>query len=276
MPDRALRPPAGSSAKSLLLTVLGEFALPHGGAIWTSTIIKGLAMVDVSERNARQSVARLSDQGLLDSERHGRRTRWHLTESGQRLLELGTERIYGFGLDRARWDSHWLVVLASVPEEQRAKRHQLRSQLAFAGFGFIGAGIAVSPHVDREKTANAILHELELEDNALVLLAETGTFVPDAEIIRRAWDLDGLRDRYRGFITEFEQRQPRTSESRFESVVELVHAWRRFPFADPEIPGVLLPPGWPGRNARRLFDARHRTWAPRANEWFLEAEENGS
>lgn len=272
MPDRALRPRSGSSAKALLLTVLGEFALPHGGSIWTSTIVDGLGLIGVSERNARQAVARLSEQGILGSERHGRRTRWRLTESGSRLLQLGTERIYGFGLDGSVWDSHWLVVLASVTEEQRAKRHQLRSQLEFAGFGFIGPGIAVSPHVEREAAANSILGELDLRDSAVVLLAETGSFVPDEEIIRRAWDLDSLSARYVEFLGEFEQRDPRTAERRFGSLVELVHGWRRFPFADPEIPNALLPAGWPGRKAKQLFDARHTAWAPSANEWFVGAE----
>ena len=203
MPDRVLRPRSGSSAKSLLLTVLGEFTLTHGGSVWTSTIVDGLRLIGVSERNARQAIARLSEDGLLDPERHGRRTRWHLTESGTQLLKTGTDRIYGFGATGDEWDERWLVVLASVPEDQRPKRHQLRSRLGFAGFGFIGAGIAVSPHTEREGVANTILRDLDLGDNAIVLLAETGTFVPDAEILRRAWDLDILAERYTRFIDEF-------------------------------------------------------------------------
>ncbi len=255
--------------------MLGEFALPHSGAVWTSTIIEGLALLDVSERNARQAVARLSDQGIVTSERVGRHTRWHLTDTGRRLLVRGTARIYGFGDTEEAWDAHWLVVVASVPEEQRVKRHQLRSQLEFAGFGFISAGIAVSPHTEREPTANAILHELGLQDSAVVWLAQTGSFVPDQEIIRRAWDVDALARRYGVFLGEFEAREPRRAEDRFTSLVELVHGWRRFPFSDPEIPIELLPPNWPGRSAKLLFDARRSRWGPSAHEWFLQAEAHG-
>ncbi len=275
MPDRALRPRLGSSAKALLLTVLGEFALPHDGSIWTSTIVDGLGLLDVNERNARQAVARLSEQGIVSSERVGRRTCWHLTDPGRQLLESGAARIYEFGGNGTAWDSHWLVVVASVPEEQRAKRHQLRSRLEFAGFGFIGAGIAVSPHVERELAANAILRELGLDDSAVVWLAETGSFVPDKEIIRRAWDIDDLANRYVEFLAEFETRQPRSPENRFVSLVELVHEWRRFPFFDPEIPDQLLPLSWPGRAAKRLFDARRTSWVPSAHEWFRESEIHG-
>jgi phenylacetic acid degradation operon negative regulatory protein len=256
----------------MLLTLLGEFALPHDGSVWTSTIVDALGLLDISERNARQAVARLNDQQIVEPERHGRRTRWHLTEWGHKLLSVGSERIYRFGSVGQSWDARWLVVLTSVPEDQRAKRHQLKSQLEFAGFGFIGPGIAVSPHVDREGTATSILHELDLREGAIVLLAQTGSLVPDEEIIRRAWDLDELAGRYAEFVSEFERRQPRSLPARFTSLVELVHAWRRFPFGDPEIPDALLPDEWPGRRAKQLFDARHAAWTQSANEWFEKAE----
>jgi phenylacetic acid degradation operon negative regulatory protein len=257
MPDRTLRPRSGSSAKAMLLTILGECTNRHGGAIWTSTVVEALGCLDINERNARQAVARLAEQGLLASERHGRRTRWHLSASGKRLLAFGTERIYGFGSADRAWDGQWLVVLASVPEEQRAKRHQLRSQLEFAGLGFIAPGVAVSPHVDREQAVNEVL---------------AGAFVPDKELIRRAWDLDALGQRYLDFTAEFESRQPRTDVARFVSLMEMVHDWRRFPFGDPEIPTELLPSDWPGHAAKRLFDARHASWSPSATAWYLAAE----
>lgn len=252
----------------MLLTILGEFTLPNGGAIWTSTIVDALALLGVHERNARQAVARLSDQCLVRSERHGRVTRWHLTPRGESLLQRGAERIYGFGRDGAAWDSRWLVVLTSVPEDQRAKRHQLRSQLAFAGFGFLAPGVAVSPHVEREEEANAVLRGLALDDTAVVLRAETGSFVPDAELIRRSWNLDDLAARYRAFVGDFERRRPATPAAQFVALVELVHEWRRFPFADPEIPDALVPAGWPGRRARDLFDSRHAAWSPGAQVWY--------
>jgi phenylacetic acid degradation operon negative regulatory protein len=276
VPDLALRPRSGSSGKALLLTIIGEFTAGHGGSMWTSTVVDALATLDINERNARQAVARLADEGLLQPERHGRRTRWHLTSAGQRLLSVGTARIYGFGLTDAEWDGQWLVVLASVPEEQRAKRHQLRSQLAFAGFGFIAPGIAVSPHVDREAAANSVLAELDLPEPAAVFIARTGTMLPDRELIRRAWDLETLGARYLEFIDEFEPRQPSTDTARFSALVELVHEWRRFPFGDPEIPDVLLPETWPGRRAKQLFDARHATWSAAATAWYLTTEASGT
>jgi phenylacetic acid degradation operon negative regulatory protein len=272
MPDRKLRPRSGSSAKSVLLTVLGEFALPHDGTMWTATIVDALGLLGVGEGNARQAATRLKDQGLLDVERHGRRARWRLTEEGRQLLSLGTQRIYRFGAGADEWDGRWVVVLTAVPEDQRSKRHQLRSTLAFGGFGFIGPGTAVSPHPDREAVAIEVLRGLGLTDSAIVLRARAGDLVGDEEILRRAWDLEHLGGRYRAFLRDFERRQARTADARFAALVDLVHAWRRFPFDDPELPDRLLPGTWPGRRAKHLFDELHAAWTPDAQSWYERTE----
>lgn len=46
------------------------------------------------------------------------------------------------------------------------------------------------------------------------------------------------------------------------------HAWRRFPFIDPDLPDDLLPRDWPRRSAYELFSERHDRWAPAAQEHF--------
>jgi phenylacetic acid degradation operon negative regulatory protein len=47
-----------------------------------------------------------------------------------------------------------------------------------------------------------------------------------------------------------------------------VHAWRKFPALDPELPRELLPPRWMGNKAADLFSDRHARWADDARrEW---------
>ena len=263
-----MHPRSRRSAQALLLTILGEFVLPREGSAWTATLVESLGAVGVAERSARQALARLKDQGLLEPERHGRRTRWNLSAAGRHLLTVGSERIYRFGLDQGAWDRNWLVVHSPVPEEQRAKRHQLRGQLEFAGFGFLGAGVAVSPHVDREDAANSVLRDLGLVDTAVVFRAQVGSLLQPEELLRRAWDLDAIAARYGEFIAAFGRLAPGEPEETFAALATLVHEWRRFPFGDPEIPGDLLPATWPGRQARQLFEERRAEWAPAASRWF--------
>jgi phenylacetic acid degradation operon negative regulatory protein len=110
----------------------------------------------------------------------------------------------------------------------------------------------------------------------VVLRAETGDLVEPDQLLGRGWDLDALAAEYEGFIKVFLRRTPRSDEARFVALVELVHAWRRFPFIDPEIPPRLLPPRWPGRRAKDLFDDRHGEWSPAAASWYHDLESSAS
>src|SRR5215468_7349490 len=117
LPDRGAKPAPGrrprlgtASARSTLLTVLGEFVHPRGQGVWTSTLVAALAALDIEEKSARQALTRTAAEGLLVSARHGRRVLWELTPAGTALLEEGTRHIYGFMRDSLDWDGRWLVV----------------------------------------------------------------------------------------------------------------------------------------------------------------------
>lgn len=261
-----------SSARSLLTTLLGEFVLPHGGTVWTTTAVSSLALLGIAERNARQALARVRDQNLIAPERHGRSVRWSLTPSGARLLSSGANRIYSFGWRSEPWDGKWLVVACPIPERERAKRHKLRTQLTFEGFGFIAPSIAVSPHRDREEVMNEILTRLGLADEAVTFIARTGTLTTDVNLIDRAWELEAIESGYRTFIKSFENIAPVTPEGAFTETIRLVDAWRRFPFRDPDLPAELLPTGWLSYRARDLFAQKRLEWSYEARRWYLAAE----
>lgn len=272
MVERTAR--TGPSAKALLLTILGEFVLPNHAAAWTATLIGGLHALGVSEPNARQAAARLAEQNVLRPRRVGRATRWELTGVGRHLLVSGAHRIYHLGDATRPWNRQWLLVLAAIPEEQRAKRVALRTQLAFEGFGFLGGGVAISPHTERRHQAERIVSALELDPAPLIFTARSVPSVPEEQIIGRAWDLDGLAARYDAFVERFQPLQPSGGAEHFSAVVRLVHHWRAFPFEDPGIPNELLPQEWSGHGARTLFDQCRADWSEQAQRWFQGLEDD--
>jgi phenylacetic acid degradation operon negative regulatory protein len=260
----------GGSARSLLMTILGEFVLPAARPVWTSTLVYVLAMLDIEEKSARQALARTAAEGWLSSDRVGRRVRWHLTAHGRRLLVEGADRIYSFGSEHRDWNSRWLVLLISVPETLRELRHTLRTRLNWAGFGTPTPGVWISPRVDAESDVHAILADLALPNRAMSFVASYGTVGEQADMVAAAWDLADLATRYAQFITEFESLAPDTPDDVLCAQIRLVQAWRRFPFLDPQLPRDLLPPAWIGTRAAVLFNDRHTRWRDAARARWAE------
>src|SRR3954452_8536412 len=86
-PTLSRRHAAGApSARGLLLTLLGEFVRTNGGTAWTSAVIEVLGRLGVAEKASRQALMRTAAAGWLEADRVGRRTRWRLTDSANRLL----------------------------------------------------------------------------------------------------------------------------------------------------------------------------------------------
>jgi phenylacetic acid degradation operon negative regulatory protein len=260
----------GGSARSLLITILGEFVLPAAQPVWTGTLVDVLAMLDVEEKSARQALARTAAEGWLSSDRVGRRVRWHLTAPGHRLLVEGAERIYSFGSNAVDWDGRWLVLLVSVPESMRELRHTLRTRLSWAGFGTPTPGVWISPHADAESAANQILADLALPTNAMSFVATYGAMGRQEDMVASAWDLAEVAQRYAGFIDEFGTPDVPDADAVLRAQTQLVQAWRRFPFLDPQLPRELLPQDWIGTRAAILFNDRHIQWRDAARRRWAE------
>jgi phenylacetic acid degradation operon negative regulatory protein len=263
------------SARSLLLTVLGELVLPAGRPVWTSALLQVLGGLGVEEKSARQAIARTAADGWISPHRTGRQVRWVLTAPGRRLLTEGAERIYSFGTQPAPWDGRWLIVLASVPETQRTLRHRMQTRLAWAGFGNPAAGVWVSPHPEREAEVKQVIEELGRDLGALSFTGPFASIGAERDLVRRAWDLDRIAGHYQAFLDEFGRLRPRPGDPMLLAQIRLVHEWRRFPFLDPGLPGELLPPRWIGHRARALFDRLHTAWRDDVTAWWARRTDDG-
>ena len=252
------------SARSVLFTVLGELVLPTGGEAWTSAFIDVFGRLGVEEKAARQALMRTAADNWLSSERVGRRTVWRLTPAAERLLRDGTERIFGFTAVAGDWDGRWTIVIARTPETGRAARHVIRTRLRWAGFGNVMPGVWLSPRSDRAGEVRQILDEAGLPDGYLFAAEyQGGSSLP--ALVGQAWDLAELASGYDDFTAAF---SGDVSPDPLARVVELVHAWRRFPWIDPGLPAEFLPAPWSGTAAAALFARRHAEWSGEAiAEW---------
>ena len=268
------RTAGAESSRGLLLTILGEFVLPTGGSAWTQTLVAALGLVGVQEKAARQALARMEADGWLCRERVGRRTRWSLADGTYDLLTEGADRIYGFGRHARSWDGEWVVLLASVPESDRASRYRMAQRLSWLGFGPLGHGTWICPWVEQEQAARPVIEALEVD--ATSFRGPVGLFGSGAELVRQAWPVAELAAAYREFLDEFpvelSGQSARSPEDAARHLVRLVHEWRRFPLLDPDLPTELLPDDWPGRLTSERFAALRAASAGGALAWWREQE----
>lgn len=260
-----------AAARSLLLTILGEYVLPRRQPVWQETLVAALKSLGYTEQAARQALARSGRDGWHTAERHGRRARRSLSPETSDMLRTGAQRIYSFG-EPWQWDGRWLVLVLRVPERRREVRHQLRARIAWAGLGSLGGGVWLTPHTEREPELAAAIRE-EPDAEATSFVAGLGSLGSPAAVVAQAWDLDAVCAHYDAFIADFSRARPSSPEACFRMQTLLVHAWRKFPFLDPDLPAQLLPAGWPRRRAHELFADRHERWQGPAGAYFEALEE---
>jgi phenylacetic acid degradation operon negative regulatory protein len=260
-------PASSRTARSILLTVLGEAVAPYGDTVWQESLVAALTTLGTSAPAARQVVARAIREGWLISERVGRRSLLTISESSRKMLEEGRARALSFGTS-TEWDGRWLLAAVTVPEERRELRYQLRTQLGWLGFGSLGNGLWISPHVAHQGATVDLLRGGDESVNAFVFVSTMSPTQTPAEIARAAWDLDALYERYSTFLTVHGKVRPTAPAAVFAAWIRMFTSWRHFPLVDPELPDSLLPARWPRSRARALFVSRNEEWSDAAVKYF--------
>ncbi|CAM3512301.1 PaaX family transcriptional regulator C-terminal domain-containing protein [Stackebrandtia soli] len=234
--------------RSLLVTVFGLYARSEGRrALPVAGLVRLLARLDVDEQAVRAAVSRLKRRDLLRSTRVGGAAAYALTPTGERVLAEGDDRIFG-GVPDSPTDT-WVLCVYTVPESQREKRHLLRRELTWLGFGQAAPGVWVAPSRMIEPTRNVLRRNGLIAYVSLFASTYLGE-TPTREAVASWWDLPSLAARYHRFIEDFSEMD---TDAALSTWVRAVTHWRRLPYLDPGLPGELLPDDWPGHAAWRLF-----------------------
>ncbi|MFC5724436.1 PaaX family transcriptional regulator C-terminal domain-containing protein [Streptomyces gamaensis] len=258
---------APRSPRSLIVTFYGAYGRggaghPAGRPVPIAALIRLLGAVGVDSPSVRSAVSRLKRRGLLVADRTSDGAAGYgLSDAARQLLDDGDRRIYGRRSGRA--GSGWLLAVFSVPEEQRHKRHLLRSRLSRLGFGTAAPGVWVAPAHVHDETRHT-LERLGLDAYVDLFRGCHLGFEPTAEAVGRWWDLESLAAQHRVFLREHEpvlrrwaRRRTVAPQDAYRDYLLALDAWRRLPYADPGLPASLLPADWPGSRAARVFSALH-------------------
>jgi phenylacetic acid degradation operon negative regulatory protein len=256
--------------RALIVTIYGLYARDTGGWFSVASLIRLLSELGIDENAVRSSVSRLKRRGILDPRRANSAAGYGLSPQGRDILAEGDRRI--FDRPRARLADGWVLAVFSVPEEQRRRRHELRSRLTWLGFGTVSSGVWIAPAQLAAETAQ-VLERCGLSGYVTLFRADYQAFGDLREQVPRWWDLDRLRHLYQAFLDAAGPVLARPDETApgaaFADYVRTLTAWRRLPFLDPGLPAELLPEGWNGLSADRAFAALRERLADPARAHVL-------
>ena len=258
------------SARSLLLTILGELVWPTGRPAWTSALLAVMTGLGVEERTARQAIVRASQSNWITSQRRGREVSWSLTPEFERVFEEGSQRVRSLSDAYDGWDGSWLILLVTIPHSLRASRKKLYAGLTWAGFGNPSAGVWLSPHPERQDQVGALIESLGLTGSTMSFIGRVDEIgLDEAHIVEQGWDLSSLAARYAAVDEAFRDARPAPGDETLYAHIRLLSEWQTFPFSDPQLPEALAP-DWIGRRVSTHIEQLRARWSDEVHARWAE------
>ncbi|MGI5282258.1 PaaX family transcriptional regulator [Nonomuraea polychroma] len=248
--------------QSLMFSFLGIYVLGRDTAVYSGSVIDVFARLGVSEEAVRSTLTRMAKRNLLTRHRQGKKVYFGLTPHATEVLDDGRRHVWETGAVNRDWDGTWTLVGFSLPGSERSTRHDLRSQLIWAGFGLLQSGLWIAPGV---KDVESMLAPLGLGDNITVLQARAFKPTESADLVRKAFDTDQIAERYRAFLDRWDTPHPLPSATDDLARQLLLHTdWLQLVRQDPRLPAEHLPTDWPAIRAEKLFHALAHRYEPSA------------
>jgi phenylacetic acid degradation operon negative regulatory protein len=233
----------------------------------------------IAPANARATLSRLTQRGLLTRTKEGRRTSYEPTEQARHILWRGAQRIFA-STDGGDWDGTWTLIAFTLPLDDADQRRLLRARLRWLTFWPIYDATWLTPH-DRAEAVREQLGELGIND-ALVLRSRDLELLPGGKArLEAAWRIDDLAAGYRAYLERYGELARRAAGDAVlpaEALVartELVDDWRALVRDDPDLPREFLPPSFPRADARAMFLRAYGALAGPATVRFREITASG-
>lgn len=261
-------------AHRLLVTLLGDYWQVGHPPLPSAGLVAVLAEFGIAPANARATLSRLTQRGMLTRTKQGRRTSYQPTERAWHILQRGARRI--FASDEGHpWDGTWTLIAFTLPLDDGDQRGLLRARLRWLTFWPLYDATWVTPH-DRAEAVREQLAELGIND-AVVLRSKELELLPGGKArLEAAWRIDELAASYQTYLERYQRLARRATAGEVapaEALVqrtELVDDWRALVRDDPDLPLEFLPRSFPRDAARELFLRTYQALARPATRRFQE------
>ena len=232
---------------AVVATVFGDAIVPRGGTVWLATLVALFGVMGVDAGALRTAMSRLVADGWTERQRSGRNSAYALTPRGAQTFTAAAHLIYAAA--PPAWDRRFHLVLHPADRDAAAR----------AGFAQASPGLWVSPNPGNVQ-GDVTLEATATPDNARLLAART-------------FPLDRLAGSYARFNHAFAALPGWRNPAPVDAMVArtlLIHEYRRILLHAPALPAELLPPVWPGAQARALCAASYATLLPASEAWLTE------
>ena len=241
----------------------------QGDAVPGPVLIRLLADLGISGPAARSLVLRMRREGWLTSERAGRQARYRLAP----LTAAAQARVEGqLRGSRPGWDGSFSGVLFTVPERHRSFRDRLRRSAQLLGYVTLQPGLLIAA-TDRHEELTGLLPPRPAGSQ---VLRTRLAFSPEdtRSIVSQLWDLDGLAARYRAVLadagrrTSRAEKQPAAGAEAFRNFAAATLPLYQASADDPDLPGELLPAGWPGQQVGQAIGRAFQAFGPALGDYL--------
>jgi len=242
--------------RQLIMTLYGLYAREEHNWLSVSSVVRLMTDLGEDSAGARSSISRLKRRGVLEARKIDSAAGYSLSSNALEVLREGDLRI--FGPKRASESDGLLIVVFSVPESERERRHQLRTLLSSLGFGTIFPGVWVAPNILHDEVAKT-LENRGLASYVDVFRATYQDFGTLRDRVSQWWDLQAIQTEYDQFIETFApvraswKKSAKRPLTAFTAYIPMLTVWRRLPYLDPGLPLSVLPSDWSGSRATDLF-----------------------
>nr|BFE59754.1 PaaX family transcriptional regulator C-terminal domain-containing protein [Dactylosporangium thailandense] len=270
-PVRLPRRQSGPAPQGLAVTLMADYTLRTRAWLPSAAIVTLLIESGVSEAGARTAISRLARRGVLQGRRNGRHSSYRLATAAADQLSAGGQWIVSSAAGAEAWDERWTLIAFSLPQQERARRRELRNRLRWLGYAPLYDGLWISPHALTDLVSVQLD---EVAPEAITVFrarhAEFGAATRRDPL--QAWDIAAIAAHYDTFTRRWRPLLHRIAAGRVggaEAVrarTEVMDTYRRFAVLDPRLPVRLLPPDWPRPAARDVFTAVYDGLARTAEE----------
>lgn len=232
-----------SRTPSVIVTLFGDAVAPRGGVVWLGTLFEVFRTMEVGDGVVRTAMSRLAADDWVERARVGRNSFYALSQRAADESAAAARVIYGSPPDRG--EARLLMAVDGDREALQAR-----------GFVPLAPGVLIAPGCPR---AGASMLDIAGPPEATRALAA------------RLWPLGDIAGLYRRFLDMTRDVHVPAALDGLEALaarVLLIHEWRRIVLRDPRLPGALLPPDWPGAQARAACARLYRALLPSSEAWL--------